>query len=501
MFYLHVTQSYDGKIEWNHFDGSESEEGLALCFHPSHKTRIPTKRETVQAVKQMITGHSLLWAQPEIETWNLDLDTLLKCNFASELRAKHWNWLQGTVSIRPEVEEMLASHDWIQNHFAEKGSLTVVFYLTPETVERNRAGFKSQKNSKRRITSRNAAKVFISHSSGDESLVESVTELLRVALRLSAKEILCTSIAGHKLSGGADTEEELIAALTDAPLLIGILTPVSLASSYVLFELGARWVLRKPLIALTGCGTAMRDIKEPLRSKNALNAALSADVYQLVEDSGKILRRRLEPANAYSRHVSRVVAAAKREQNGKQQRGDKTPRAVENQSDEQLFKGSDLVEIPITVYFDFPKRKFPQSVLGLVRSQAQQELEFIFKISWEMILLEISKILRGEDNARNLKVCVERVAREEAVERLPARSKTEFICEIDTQFFAGVLHSLAARKYLKVTELGDEEWGPFVCITPLGIKLVSEITARQHLIRSKRRTVGNHDNFVPEGNS
>jgi hypothetical protein len=155
-----------------------------------------------------------------------------------------------------------------------------------------------------------SAKIFISHSKRDKKLMQALTDLLKAAFRLPTKDILCTSIAGHKLAGGADTEEELLALLRDANLLIGVLTPASLASSYVLFELGARWGLKKPLISLVACGTKMRDIKEPLKSKNALNASDQDDVHQLIEDIAKCLGQKSEPPSAYNTKVRQLVLAA-----------------------------------------------------------------------------------------------------------------------------------------------------------------------------------------------
>jgi hypothetical protein len=153
--------------------------------------------------------------------------------------------------------------------------------------------------------------IFISHSNQDKDLVQALTELLKTAFRLPAREILCTSVAGHKLAGGADTEDELLTLLRDARLLIGLLTPASQSSSYVLFELGARWGLKKPLISLVACGTSMGEIKEPLKSKNALNASDQDDVHQLIEDVAGYLNVEREPASAYNSKVRQLVSAAK----------------------------------------------------------------------------------------------------------------------------------------------------------------------------------------------
>jgi hypothetical protein len=47
--------------------------------------------------------------------------------------------------------------------------------------------------------------------------------------------------SGYKLSGGAKTEGELRKEIQRARYFIGPITPESLISQFVLFELGARW--------------------------------------------------------------------------------------------------------------------------------------------------------------------------------------------------------------------------------------------------------------------
>jgi len=156
-----------------------------------------------------------------------------------------------------------------------------------------------------------SAKIFVSHSNQDKELVQALTDLLKAAFRLPAKDILCTSVPGHKLAGGADTEDELLALLRDARLLIGVITPASLSSSYVLFELGARWGLQKPHIPLVASGAGMSDIKEPLKAKNALNAADQDDALQLIEDVARYLNLKSEPVSAYNAKVRQLVSIAK----------------------------------------------------------------------------------------------------------------------------------------------------------------------------------------------
>lgn len=162
-----------------------------------------------------------------------------------------------------------------------------------------------------KITNEAGPKIFISHSSQDRALAEALTDLLKSAFRMSATEILCTSVDGHKLKGGVDTENELMAVIPNAEVLIGLLTPDSLSSSYVLFELGARWILKKPLIPIIASGATMSDIKDPLKAKNALDATNQADVFHLIENIAEHLKQQTEPTSAYNSKAYKLVQAAK----------------------------------------------------------------------------------------------------------------------------------------------------------------------------------------------
>lgn len=60
-------------------------------------------------------------------------------------------------------------------------------------------------------------KIFVSHSGNDLSLAELVVSLMGSALTLPAREILCTSVEGHRLPAGADTDERFRSRLSSLP--------------------------------------------------------------------------------------------------------------------------------------------------------------------------------------------------------------------------------------------------------------------------------------------
>src|SRR5437762_5967682 len=84
-------------------------------------------------------------------------------------------------------------------------------------------------------------KLFISHSSDDSELARRVVVLVSTALNLPAVAIRCTSVDGHRLPAGANTNDQLRQEVHDSVAFIGIVSQSSIRSMYVLFELGARW--------------------------------------------------------------------------------------------------------------------------------------------------------------------------------------------------------------------------------------------------------------------
>lgn len=111
--------------------------------------------------------------------------------------------------------------------------------------------------------------VLISHSSKDRALAEALIELLRAGLGLLATQIRCTSVDGYRLPAGVNTDTQLRREIADAGVLVGLLTPNSISSTYVLFELGVRWGIERPMIPLLA-GVTPEEMRGPHRVLNAL---------------------------------------------------------------------------------------------------------------------------------------------------------------------------------------------------------------------------------------
>ncbi len=151
--------------------------------------------------------------------------------------------------------------------------------------------------------------VFISHSSKDAALAQALIDLLRAGLGLHANQIRCSSVDGYRLSIGVNSESELREEVNAAKVVIGLITPNSLASYFVMFELGARWganLFLAPLLA----GVQPSELSTPLSFLNALSANNESQLHQLLDNISKKLRLSLEATHSYVRHVSTVKTLA-----------------------------------------------------------------------------------------------------------------------------------------------------------------------------------------------
>lgn len=151
--------------------------------------------------------------------------------------------------------------------------------------------------------------LFISHSSKDKQLAKSLIEFLCTALAIPHERVRCTSVNGYKLSAGAKTESVLQKEIRKARCFIGLITPDSLKSQFVLFELGARWGTDEHLVPILGNGIKTRALRPPLSNLNALNSACESEMEQLVHDLAKILEKNVPLPTIYKSQLSLLVEA------------------------------------------------------------------------------------------------------------------------------------------------------------------------------------------------
>ncbi|MEM6737152.1 MAG: toll/interleukin-1 receptor domain-containing protein [Bacteroidota bacterium] len=154
--------------------------------------------------------------------------------------------------------------------------------------------------------------IFISHSSSDREKVEILIGILRSALNLEPKQIRCTSVPGYKLTGGSSTDETLRQEIVDCKVFLGVLTENSIISTYVLFELGARWGLNKPMKPIVCEPSLSKVVKGPLTGLHCLNGSLITDVIQLVEECAAILNIQPNTSDVYLVEAEKFAALSKK---------------------------------------------------------------------------------------------------------------------------------------------------------------------------------------------
>ena len=154
-------------------------------------------------------------------------------------------------------------------------------------------------------------RIFISHSSRDAELARALIDLLQayflIALPITSEDIRCSSVDGYRLPGGVSTDEWLRNEVHDAEMVIGLLTPNSLRSAYVSFELGARWGAQKRMIPLLASGITPEVLEGPLGGINALDCRSDGQIHQLVEEIASHLNIKQHRTSTFTRQVNKLL--------------------------------------------------------------------------------------------------------------------------------------------------------------------------------------------------
>jgi hypothetical protein len=154
-------------------------------------------------------------------------------------------------------------------------------------------------------------RIFVSHSSKDNAIAEAFVQLVKAALNIPSKDIRCTSVEGYKLPAGADSNEQLRSEVFECEVFVALLSPTSMKSMYVMFELGARWGTKRHLAPIRVGGLDPGSLKAPLSGIHAISGASESDMHQLLEDMGHKLSLKVESAASYSKALSMFVSAAR----------------------------------------------------------------------------------------------------------------------------------------------------------------------------------------------
>ena len=161
--------------------------------------------------------------------------------------------------------------------------------------------------------------IFISHSHADAELAAALIKMLRAALDLKQISIRCTSVPGYKLTAGELTDQILREEVLAVRVFLALVTPASLRSTYVLFELGARWGIgpyvddkgqKRPLLLPVLAGVPPNTVPRPLSNLHLLELTDENELLNLVSQIGDTLGRPLQKATEYSVELKEVAKAA-----------------------------------------------------------------------------------------------------------------------------------------------------------------------------------------------
>jgi hypothetical protein len=154
--------------------------------------------------------------------------------------------------------------------------------------------------------------VFVCHGSADEPVAAAFVELMRAALPLDAKSIRCTSVSGYKLPAGTNVDARLRAEVFSSGAFVALLSPRSIQSVYVMFELGARWGAERYLAPVLIGGLPARRVEAPLRALHTVRGDAESDVLQLVGELADHLGLGVEAPDVYLKALRAFTTAARR---------------------------------------------------------------------------------------------------------------------------------------------------------------------------------------------
>jgi hypothetical protein len=184
--------------------------------------------------------------------------------------------------------------------------------------------------------------IFISHSNRDKEIAKCLIGLVRSSLNLPSERIRCTSVEGFLLPSGISIEHRLRKEIHESKNFIALITPNSIQSTWVLFEIGARWATEKPMMPLLACGATSNDLQGPLSAVATLSCDNPAQLHQFVEDLSTTLGVPTDRAPAYQKSIDQIVELS---------RGTHSLTATEthSKSDEQIIYDSN--KIPVGLAF------------------------------------------------------------------------------------------------------------------------------------------------------
>jgi len=152
---------------------------------------------------------------------------------------------------------------------------------------------------------RSTPRIFISHRHKDQAIAKALIDLLDSAFEVQSADIRCTSVQGYMLTPGERTSEELRSNLAGAELVMGLLSPDTTESKYVLAELGAAWGRDVATFPLLARGATYGDVPSTLNERHCTSLESQENCLELIESVAAKTTLSRKPVN-----VREMAAAA-----------------------------------------------------------------------------------------------------------------------------------------------------------------------------------------------
>ncbi|MEO1060013.1 MAG: toll/interleukin-1 receptor domain-containing protein [Actinomycetota bacterium] len=128
-----------------------------------------------------------------------------------------------------------------------------------------------------------ASRIFISHAHADLALADPLVELLRLGVGAEPADIFCSSIQGQGIGAGERWLDVLANELNQTKLVVILITPAYLASTFCMCELGALWIKEIPSVPLVVPPVEIAGLSGILEQTQVLSIESPASIDQLGE--------------------------------------------------------------------------------------------------------------------------------------------------------------------------------------------------------------------------
>ena len=139
--------------------------------------------------------------------------------------------------------------------------------------------------------------IFISHAVADQLLAKLLVDFLKEAIGVPTSAIFCSSVKGHDVRLAEDFNAYIKKKIQEPKLVILLMTPAYMESSFCLMELGAAWAQGSRSLAVVVPPTDFQSVTKTLGLKQAWKITDKAgliDLKQLVTEAITGLEKRSE---------------------------------------------------------------------------------------------------------------------------------------------------------------------------------------------------------------